>query len=129
MKNNSMCPECGKPYIYTGDSDADVFLVGEEPWCTCRIKATSADEIDIVPVLVPLNARSIINRIREDAPENPYPESIFPATVEDYINLIPNDKNRTAISGLLGRMVWAKVYQSIMDSVELSIREAFEDIG
>lgn len=39
-------------------------------------------------------------------PKNPYPEDIFPATVEEYIKLIPDPQNRTAISGLLMRLGW-----------------------
>ena len=37
-------------------------------------------------------------------PENPYPEDIFPMTIESYVKAIPYEKQRTAISGCLGRM-------------------------
>lgn len=39
-------------------------------------------------------------------PENPYPESIFPMTPEQYSKAIPDEKLRTAISGHLARFGW-----------------------
>ena len=39
-------------------------------------------------------------------PKNPYPESVFPTTIDEYIELIPDPHNRSAISGCLGRHFW-----------------------
>jgi len=43
----------------------------------------------------------------QDPPQNPYPENIFPATIEDIIKTIPDPKTRTAISGSYGRHFWS----------------------
>ena len=39
-------------------------------------------------------------------PQNPYPESVFPTTIEEYVEFIPDTHNRSAISGCLGRYFW-----------------------
>lgn len=39
-------------------------------------------------------------------PKNPYPESVFPMTVDEYCEAVPDGDQRTAISGCLGRMFW-----------------------
>ena len=39
-------------------------------------------------------------------PKNPYPESVFPMTDEEYIKAIPDPVLRTAISGYSGRWVF-----------------------
>lgn len=50
-------------------------------------------------------------------PENPYPESIFPMTIEDYVNVIPAERLRTAISSCLGRLFWEIASSQIYDAV------------
>ena len=39
-------------------------------------------------------------------PQNPYPESVFPMMREDYAEVVPDEKTRTALSGMLGREFW-----------------------
>ena len=39
-------------------------------------------------------------------PENPYPESVFPMTTDEYCEAVPDGDLRTAISGCLGRVFW-----------------------
>jgi hypothetical protein len=39
--------------------------------------------------------------------KNPYPASIFPMTVKEYAEAVPDSKTRSAISGGLGRHFWA----------------------
>ena len=39
-------------------------------------------------------------------PENPYPESVFPMTTDEYCEAVPGGDLRTAISGCLGRVFW-----------------------
>ncbi len=70
-----------------------------------------------------MNAKKLIEEIRKNLPENPYPKDIFPATMDDYIDIIPDKKTRTAISGLLGRRFWHIAETMIMESVELTITE------
>lgn len=56
-------------------------------------------------------------------PENPYPESIFPMTDDEYVKAIPNPKLRTAISGYLGRSFWNIASESIRDAMDETIKE------
>lgn len=55
-------------------------------------------------------------------PENPYPEHIFPMTIEEYIKAIPDDKLRGAISGCLARWAWGvasdMIFRAWKDSLE-----------
>ena len=39
-------------------------------------------------------------------PDCPWPEEVFVCTVEQYVAAVPDDMQRTAISGLLMRMGW-----------------------
>lgn len=39
-------------------------------------------------------------------PECPYPEDVFTMTIDDYVNYIPDERIRTALSGCLGREFW-----------------------
>ena len=41
-----------------------------------------------------------------ESPENPYPEDIFPMQIWDYAEAVPDEEQRTAISGCVGRYVW-----------------------
>ena len=49
-------------------------------------------------------------------PTNPYPEDIFPMSVEWYVRAIPDEHVRTAISGCLGRLFWDIASRSIYDA-------------
>ena len=51
-------------------------------------------------------------------PENPYPESIFPMTDDEYVKAIPDPHLRTAISGFLGRKFWDLAEQAILEAWE-----------
>lgn len=33
--SGTLCPDCGKPYIYTGDMPEGGWRKGQEPYCTC----------------------------------------------------------------------------------------------
>ena len=59
-------------------------------------------------------------------PENPYPVDIFPATVADYINAIPDPNLRSAISGCLGRLIWGFASDTIWNAVLEHIEELKE---
>jgi hypothetical protein len=54
-------------------------------------------------------------------PENPYPESVFPMTLEEYEKAIPDENLRTAISGCLGRvffdLVSAQIYRAYEETL------------
>jgi len=39
-------------------------------------------------------------------PDNPYPESVFTMTEEEYVNEVQDEKLRTRISGLMARFGW-----------------------
>jgi len=56
-------------------------------------------------------------------PQNPYPEAVFPMTVEDYVAMVPDPHQRTALSGCLGRMFWEIASKSIL----AAYREEDED--
>jgi hypothetical protein len=57
-------------------------------------------------------------------PKNPYFESVFPATVEDYIREVPDPQTRTALSGALGRLFW----ELASDAILTAINENLQDI-
>lgn len=50
-------------------------------------------------------------------PENPYPESIFTMTINDYVRIISDKDIRSAISGCLGRFFWEIASSQIYDAV------------
>jgi len=50
-------------------------------------------------------------------PDNPYPESMFPMTDDEYVKAIPDPKMRTAISGCLGRLFWDIASESIYNAM------------
>ena len=58
-------------------------------------------------------------------PENPYPEEIFPMTVEEYVKAIPDGTLRTAISGCMARFGWEvadrNFWKAYQDNVEESV--------
>ena len=55
-------------------------------------------------------------------PENPYPESIFPMTIEEYVDAVPDPKLRTAISGCMARFGW----KVASDQIWLRYKEAMD---
>ena len=46
-------------------------------------------------------------------PENPYPADVFPMTLDEYVAAIPDENQRAAISGCLGRLFWDIASESI----------------
>ncbi len=65
---------------------------------------------------------SVISRIVENIPPNPYPVKLFPMTVEDYVRAIPDPTLRTAVSGSIGR--WA--YDVASEAIVRALRKEFE---
>ncbi|GAI26519.1 unnamed protein product [marine sediment metagenome] len=55
-------------------------------------------------------------------PANPYPEDIFPMKREDYPKLVPDDHQRGALSGMLGRHFW----EVGSDMIWKALQEALE---
>ena len=51
-------------------------------------------------------------------PENPYPKSLFSMTAEEYAAKVPDNDTRTAISGLVGRVVWNTAARSILNALK-----------
>lgn len=51
-------------------------------------------------------------------PKNPYPEAIFPMKTEEYSKIVPDPHQRTALSGMLGRVFWDIAAKSIWDAIE-----------
>ena len=49
-------------------------------------------------------------------PDNPYPADIFPMTTDDYVQSVPDENERTALSGCLGRLFWDIASKSIRDA-------------
>jgi len=68
------------------------------------------------------NNEEIIERILNCMPENPYPQEVFPMTLEEYAKAIPEENLRSAISGCLARWAWNVAYEMILDR----IRREFE---
>lgn len=66
-------------------------------------------------------------------PQNPYPEDIFPMTVKNYVQLVPDPHTRTALGGCLGRLFWDIASEMIWDrycevqSESLNASELYED--
>jgi hypothetical protein len=50
----------------------------------------------------------------------PWPTDIFPISVEQYVERVPDPQDRTAISGLLMRMGWEHAIQSVKDAIAQS---------
>jgi hypothetical protein len=55
-------------------------------------------------------------------PENPYPESVFPMTIGEYVKAIPDTRLRTAISGAMGRQFWDIASKAIWEAYQKSRR-------
>jgi hypothetical protein len=56
-------------------------------------------------------------------PENPYPESVFPMSEDEYPKIVPDPGIRTALSGMLGRRFW----EMASDAIWMAMVEAIED--
>ena len=56
-------------------------------------------------------------------PKNPYPESIFPMTLEEYIKAIPDENLRASISGHLARWAWNVASDMIFKAWKQEIEE------
>lgn len=48
-------------------------------------------------------------------PECPYPEDIFPMSVDEYPKIVPDPHTRTALSGALGRQFWELASEAIYE--------------
>ena len=59
-----------------------------------------------------------MRRCRDWWPENPDSEEIFPMTTADYVAFVPDGKQRTALSGCLGRIFWNIASKSIFDAMK-----------
>jgi hypothetical protein len=49
-------------------------------------------------------------------PQNPYPEDIFPMAREQYAEIVPDERTRTALTGCLGRIFWEIASECIWDA-------------
>lgn len=56
-------------------------------------------------------------------PECPYPKDIFTMQPNEYPRIVPDEKTRTALSGLLGREFWNIASEMIAERYQ----EAIED--
>lgn len=61
-------------------------------------------------------------------PENPYPESIFPMTDDEYVRAVPDEKMRTAISGFLMRKGWEVAERQFIKVMTESTHVCAEDV-
>lgn len=62
-------------------------------------------------------------------PENPYPEIVFPMDAKKYLEIVPDPKTRTALSGCLGRLFWNIASEAIWESVQNHYIGLTEDEG
>ena len=53
-------------------------------------------------------------------PESPYPEDVFPMTIEEYVEAIPDPALRSAISGSLARWAWGVADEMIYEAYDNS---------
>lgn len=56
-------------------------------------------------------------------PQNPYPEDIFPMERDNYAEVVPDPKTRTALSGMLGREFWGIAERRIWEAIQEAIDE------
>ena len=56
-------------------------------------------------------------------PENPYPEDIFPMTVDEYVAAVPEPHLRSAVSGSLARWAWGVASNMIWEAWQEEQRE------
>ena len=76
----------------------------------------------VEPEVIPKIA-DILKRIEDCFPENPYPESIFPMTEDEYIKFIPDPHNRTAVSGCVGRFVFEATKRRFLEAIKNEFEE------
>lgn len=50
-------------------------------------------------------------------PENPYPSEVFPMTIEEYVEMFPDERQRAAIAGCLGRQFWGLASDAIYEAM------------
>lgn len=61
-------------------------------------------------------------------PENPYPESVFRMTTEQFIAAIPDENLRTSISGYCARLFFGIASQEIFKAYKSSLETGFERV-
>jgi hypothetical protein len=61
-------------------------------------------------------------------PECPYPDDLFPMTIEEYIRAVPDPKLRTSISGLLYRCGWNVASKQIFQALREEVAGRFKII-
>ena len=66
----------------------------------------------------PSDLMQLLARIEACLPENPYPESVFPMTEEEYVKVIPDPRTRTAISGFMGRFVFEVTKRRFIEALK-----------
>ncbi len=71
-----------------------------------------------------MKLKAIWERIKNCMPKNPYPESVFPMTIDEYVEAVPDTKLRGVISGHLARWQFDVAKSLILEA----IKNEFEDI-
>jgi hypothetical protein len=61
-------------------------------------------------------------------PKNPYPESVFVKTQDDYAKIVPDPETRTGLSGMLGREFWDIASKYIWEAVESQLKQRDKEI-
>jgi len=62
-------------------------------------------------------------------PQNPYPPNIFVMDEREYPKLVPNPLERTALSGMLGRIFWDIAETSIWERiVNMAMEEENDEV-
>lgn len=59
-------------------------------------------------------------------PKNPYPENIFPMPRERYLEIVPDPRTRSGLSGMLGRRFWDIASDAIWEAMMEEDAEALE---
>lgn len=49
-------------------------------------------------------------------PDNPFPRSVFTMTIDGYVEAVPDERLRTAISGALGYHFWKLASDAILEA-------------
>lgn len=60
-------------------------------------------------------------------PKNPYPESIFPMTTDEYVKSVPDEHLRSAISGCLARWAWGVASDMIWDRFKEHLEDTADE--
>jgi len=61
-------------------------------------------------------------------PKNPYPKTVFTMERDKYAEIVPDEKTRTALSGMLGREFWDIASNSIWEIVEQQLAEKKKEV-